>query len=286
MEFRLNTHGAGKLKTLTCICTERGQEVASVLVMGQKEAVLIDAQWTLANALRVTAEILETGLDLKAIYTTHAHPDHYFGIGHIAEYFPDARLLALPEVSRVINRQFFDKMDSWGPKIGRNNVCTKTPPLEPLTENVIELEGERIETLPRFMGDLKYNSVVYIPSIKTLYGSDVLFNDAHMFTCEITAEGRRQWLADIDRLAAMDADVYIPGHARPGMRFDDSCLTFTKNYLLATEEAIANTKTAAEFYYFMWQKFPAANYLASNEMNAEVYKGGRVWDWDDEGGKI
>jgi glyoxylase-like metal-dependent hydrolase (beta-lactamase superfamily II) len=283
MEFRLNTFGEDKLKTLTCICTERGQEVASVLVMGKREAVLIDAQWTLANALRVTAEILETGLDLKAIYTTHAHPDHYFGIGHIAEYFPKARLLALPEVARVINRQFFDKMDYWEPKIGRNNVCTKIAPLEELDESFIELEGERIEIIPHLMGDLKYNSVVHIPSIKTLYGSDVLFNDAHMFTCEITALGRQQWRDDIDRLAAMDIDVYIPGHARPGMMFDESCLKFTKDYLTATEEAISTTSTAAEFYYFMAQKFPTANYHASNEMNAEVYKGGRVWDWNDDG---
>jgi glyoxylase-like metal-dependent hydrolase (beta-lactamase superfamily II) len=282
MEFRLNTHGAGRLSTLTCIATERGQEVASVLVMGEKEAVLIDAQWTLANALRVAAEIMETGRDLAAIYTTHAHPDHYFGVGHIAEFFPKARLLALPEVARVINRQFFDKMDYWEPKIGRNNVCTKTAQLEPLGGDYIALEGQRLEIIPRVMGDLKYNSVVYIPSIKTLCGSDVLFNDAHMFTCEITEEGRRQWLRDLDRLAALDVDVYIPGHARPGMPFDDACVTFTRDYLLATEEAIRTTNTAAEFYYFMWRRFPTANYLASNEMNAEVYKGGRVWDWNDE----
>jgi glyoxylase-like metal-dependent hydrolase (beta-lactamase superfamily II) len=280
VEFRLDKHGADKLSTLTCISTEQGQEVASVLVTGKRECVLIDAQWTLANALRVAAEIMETGLDLAAVYTTHAHPDHYFGAGHIAEYFPKARLLALPEVSRVINRQFFDKMDYWEPKIGRNNVCTKTVEFEPLEDNVIMLEGERIEILPHFTGDLKWNSVVYIPSIKTLYGSDVLFNDAHMFTCEIDADGRRAWAADIDRLAAMDVEIYIPGHARPGMPFDDSSLRFTRDYLAATDEAIETTTSAAEFFYFMRSRFPTANYDASNEMNAEVYKGGRVWDWE------
>ncbi|MDR0904967.1 MAG: MBL fold metallo-hydrolase [Oscillospiraceae bacterium] len=283
MEFRRNTHGEGRLSTLTCISTERGQEVASVLVMGNTDCVLIDCQWTLANALRVTAEILETGLNLTAIYTTHAHPDHYFGMGHIAEYFPNARLYALPEVAKVINKQFFGKLDYWLPKIGKNNVCTKVAQLEPLTENVIELEGERIEIIPHLMGDLKYNSVVYIPSIKTLYGSDVLFNDAHMFTCEITVEGRAQWARDMDYLATLGAETLIPGHARPGMPFDDSSIKFTKDYLLATEEAIANTQTAAEFYYFMWKRFPTANYLDSNEMNSEVYKGGRVWDWEENG---
>ena len=50
------------------------------------------------------------------------------------------------------------------------------------------------------MGDMKYNTVVWIPSIKTLYGSDVLFNQAHPFTCEVTAEERQQWIQDIERL--------------------------------------------------------------------------------------
>lgn len=282
MEFRLNAHGESKLSTLTCFSTERGQQVASVIIMGKKEAVLIDCQWTLANAFRVMAEIFETGLDLKAIYTTHAHPDHYFGIGHMAEFFPNAKLYALPEVCRVINRQFFDKMDYWEPKIGRNNVCTKTAQLTPLTENFIELEGEKIEIIPHVMGDLKYNSMVYIPSIKTLYGSDVLFNQSHMFTCEITAEQRQEWIRDLDKISQMDVEIFIPGHQRPGMPFDNSCIKYTKDYLIATDEVLATTNSAAEFYYEMAMRFPDANYHSSNEMNANVYKGGRVWDWNDE----
>ncbi|MDR0813089.1 MAG: MBL fold metallo-hydrolase [Oscillospiraceae bacterium] len=282
MEFRLNTHGKGKLSTLTCISTERGQEVASVIIKGKTECILVDTQWTLANALRVTAEIMETGLDLVAIYTTHAHPDHYFGTAHIAEYFPQAKLYALPEVARVINNQFYDKMDYWGPKIGKNNICTKTCKFEDLPpENCLYLDGERIEIHSGFMGDLKYNSVVYIPSIKTIIGSDVVFNQAHMFTCEITAEGRRDWYNDIERLRGLDADVIIPGHARPGMPFDDSAYDFTQQYLLATEEAINTTTSAGDYFYYIRTRFPNANYDGSNEMNAEVYKGGRVWDWEE-----
>lgn len=282
MEIRLNTH-PGSLSTKVFFSDESGFEVASVIVMGKKEAILIDAQWTLSNAHRVIAEILETGKELKAIYVTHAHPDHYFGLGTIAEAFPQARVLALPSVARTINKQFFGKIEHWEQVIGKTNVPRKKVDIEPLSETYLELEGHRLEIIPEIMGDLKYNTVVWIPDIKTLYGSDVLFNEAHPFTCEVTEEERRQWIKDIERLEALGAEIVIPGHQKPGMPFDTSSFSFTKEYLLATEEELARTNDVGCFYYAMVQRFPNANLLISNEMNANVFKGGRVWDWRDEG---
>ncbi len=282
MEVRIDNHGPNKLSTKVFFSDEKGFEVASVIVMGKKNAVLIDAQWTLSNAHRVVAEIAETGKHLETIYVSHAHPDHYFGLGVIAEAFPSARILALASVATTINHQFFGKLEHWETVIGPANVCRKTVPIEPLSRNYIELEGERIEILPEVVGDLKFNSVVWIPSIKTLYGSDVLFNQAHPFTCEVTPEERAQWISDIEKLEKLGAHVVIPGHQKPGMPFDYSSYDFTKEYLVATEEEIARTDSEGSFFYAMVQRFPEANLFISNEMNAGVYKGGRNWNWKDE----
>jgi glyoxylase-like metal-dependent hydrolase (beta-lactamase superfamily II) len=279
MEIRLNTHGPNLLTTKVFFSDESGFEVASVIVMGKTDAVLIDVQWTLSNAHRVIAEILETGKHLKAIYISHAHPDHYFGLGTIAEAFPEARVVALPPVARVINKQFFGKMEHWERVIGVINVPRKTAKIEPLTENHFELEGERIEVIPEVMGDMKYNTVVWVPSIRTLVGSDILFNQAHPFTCELTAQERQQWIRDIERLAKLKAEVIIPGHQKPGMPFDSSSFDFTKDYLVATEEELGRTKDVAGFYYAMVKRFPEANLFISNEMNANVFKGGMNWNW-------
>jgi glyoxylase-like metal-dependent hydrolase (beta-lactamase superfamily II) len=282
MEVRINNHGPNSLSTKVFFSDEKGFEVASVIVMGKKNAALIDAQWTLSNAHRVIAEIAETGKHLETIYVSHAHPDHYFGLGVIAEAFPSARILALASVATTINHQFFGKLEHWETVIGPANVCRKTVPIEPLSRNYIELEGERIEILPEVVGDLKFNSVVWIPSIKTLYGSDVLFNQAHPFTCEVTPEERAQWIRDIEQLEKLGAHVVIPGHQKPGMPFDYSSYDFTKEYLVATEEEIARTDSEGSFFYAMVQRFPEANLFISNEMNAGVYKGGRNWNWKDE----
>jgi len=279
MEIRLDTHGRNSLATKVFFSDESGFEVASVIVMGKTDAVLIDAQWTLSNAHRVIAEILETGKHLKTIYVTHAHPDHYFGLGTIAEAFPEARVVALPSQARIINKQFFGKIEHWEKVIGPMNVPRKTAKIEPLNDNYFELEGQPIEIIPEVMGDMKYNTVVWIPSIRTLFGSDVLFNQAHPFTCELTAEEREQWIQDIERLEKMDAEVIIPGHQKPGMPFDSTSYDFTKNYLVATEEELARTNDVAGFYYAMVKRFPEANLFTSNEMNANVFKGGFNWNW-------
>ena len=283
MEVRINKHGPDLPATEVFFSDESGFEVASVIVTGKTDAVLIDTQWSLSNGHRVVAEILEAGKHLKTIYISHAHPDHYFGLGPIAEAFPEAKVVALPTVARTINKQMFGKIDHWRNIIGPTNVPTKAVNIEPLSKNYFELEGHRIEIIPEIMGDLKYNTVVWIPSIKTLYGSDVLFNQAHPFTCEIAAEERKQWIKDIERLEKMGAEVVIPGHQKPGMPFDNSSFSFTRDYLIATEEELAKTNDTGAFFYAMATRFPDANLIfLSNEMNSAVFKGGRDWNWREE----
>lgn len=283
MEVRTVEHGDGKLSTKVFFSSESGFSVASVIVYGKEEAVLIDTQWTRANAYRVAAEICELGRKLTTIYVTHAHPDHYFGTAYIAEQFPGVKCLAPEDVCNTVNTQFFDKIDHWTEIIGWQNVCTKMVELKPIVDNCIMIEGERIEIFPNQMGDLRYNSLVWIPSIKTIYGSDILFSEAHPFTCEVTKEERMEWLRDLDLIDSLKPEVIIPGHANPGMPFDDCSVKFTRAYLLATEEVLDSSKDAGNFFLEMCKRFPGANLvMLSNEMNANVFKGGRDWNWRED----
>jgi len=279
MEIRLTASGSSSLSTKVFYSDESGFEVASVIVMGKKEAVLIDAQWTLSNAHRVITEVLETGKELKTIYLTHAHPDHYFGAGTIAAAFPKAEVVAIPSEADIINKQFFGKIEHWEGVIGAHNVCRQTTTVQSLKQNYFELEGHRFEIISKVMGDMRFNTMVWIPSSKTLYASDVLFNQAHPFTCELTAEERKQWIADVDKIEKMGAEVIIPGHQRPGMQFDKSSLDFTREYIVATDEELVRTSSAAEFYFAMVNRFPHANLFISNDMNSQVFKGNLDWNW-------
>ncbi len=276
-------HGENQLATKVFVSSEDAFNVTSVIVMGKKECILIDCQWTRANAHRVIAEILETGLELKAIYSTHAHPDHYWGMGEIHSVFPNAKCYAPAPVCTLYSHQYQPKLDEWTEIIGETNLCRKQcDALEPLTTDYMELEGERLEII-RCMGDLMWNTIVWIPSIKTVVCSDVVFNDAHPFTCEVNEEQRKLWIKDIEGIYDLKPEVVIPGHMREGTPLDESGLKFTKDYLIATEEELAATTTPGEFYYHMAKRFPTATLnILSNEMNAEVFKGGRDWAWNED----
>ena len=69
------------------------------------------------------------------------------------------------------------------------------------------------------------------------------------------------------------------GVIKPGMPFDVSSCTFTKDYIAATEEALEKTNDVAGFYYAMVKYFPDANLFISNEMNSNVFKGDMDWNW-------
>src|SRR5690606_36377879 len=77
---------------------EAGFSATSTLIAGEKDAILVDAQFTLSEAHRVAAMILESGKRLTHVFVTHAHPDHYFGAEVILRQFPGAKLVAPPEV--------------------------------------------------------------------------------------------------------------------------------------------------------------------------------------------
>ena len=79
--------------------TGRGQigyDVNSTLVIGEKDILLIDPQFSLSEAHKLAAEILESKKHLATIYVTHPHPDHLFGLAVLKQAFPDAKIVALP----------------------------------------------------------------------------------------------------------------------------------------------------------------------------------------------
>src|SRR5438552_6596556 len=73
-----------------------GYDVNSTMISGEKDMLLIDPQFSLSEAHKLAAEILESKKNLATIYVTHAHPDHLFGLAVLKQAFPDAKILALP----------------------------------------------------------------------------------------------------------------------------------------------------------------------------------------------
>lgn len=283
-EIRVHRHGKDKLATKTFISNDDGFAVTNVIIMGKEKCAVFDTQWTKANALRCAAEIVEENLELETIYMSHAHPDHYFGAEVLKQIFPNARVLAVPEEAAIIEKQWSLKRNEVVPDIGEINYASEHMPftIERLEDDHFLLEGERIEIIPRLMGDYRYNTAGYIPSINTLMCTDILFYEAHPFTCEVNKEERAEWIEVCKKLKAMNADVVIPGHVKFGMPFDNEAFDWTIDYIEKTEEELLKAKTPGDFYFAMDRHFPKAVLTKSNEMNSMVFFGGREWEWREE----
>jgi glyoxylase-like metal-dependent hydrolase (beta-lactamase superfamily II) len=244
-----------KLTTQVFTASEPGFMVDSTLVEGEKEAVLIDGQFTLSDTHRLIAMILESKKTLTTVYVTHDHPDHYFGLVAIKQAFPKAKLVALPATIAGIKKTAQAKVKQWGPLYGANLTTQPVIPT-PLAGKAITLEGETLEVHGGVQGDAADNSYVWIPSIKTAIVGDIVYNGVHPWTAETNPTSRQAWLKTLDEVAALGATTVIAGHKDPKAKDDPSAIEKTRAYLKAFDEALAGSKSADELETKIKAKYP------------------------------
>src|SRR5262245_15724201 len=80
------------------------QAMASTLIYGMRDAVLVDAFMTVKQANALADWVAAKGKNLTTIYITHGHGDHWFGTGALLERFPNARAVATPNVVKVMRQ--------------------------------------------------------------------------------------------------------------------------------------------------------------------------------------
>src|SRR6516162_8218592 len=78
------------------------QAMASTLIYGARDAVLVDTFMTVKQATELADWVESKGKNLTTIYITHGHGDHWFGAGTFRERFPNAKLVATPSSVEVM----------------------------------------------------------------------------------------------------------------------------------------------------------------------------------------
>jgi glyoxylase-like metal-dependent hydrolase (beta-lactamase superfamily II) len=248
-------HAETKLTTTVFTASPGGFQVNSTLVAGDKEAILIDGQFDLADAHRLVALVLESKKTLTTVYITHSHPDHYFGLAVIKQAFPKAKLVALPAVVAEIKKTWQAKVKQWGPMYGE--LVPQKPELPvALKGTTLALEGQTLE-IKSAQGDSADNTYVWIPSIKTVVTGDIVYSGVHVWTAETTAESRKAWQKTLDDLTALGPTTVIAGHADPKLPTTPASIKATRDYLAAFDTAVASSKSADEVQQKMKAKYGA-----------------------------
>lgn len=186
--------------------------VNSYLITGRDKAMLVDAQLVVSETNEVIERVRASGKELETIVITHAHPDHFMGLGQLAAAFPRARIVARPEVVAAIPAAF-ERFSPLLEKFFPGDVAGSYVLPEVLTDPHLQLEGVAIDVLDFHEGEAEYTSALVIPSLHAVLCSDMAYNHVHPWLNELRFDGVK---AHVDQLRALpDVDTLYPGHGAP-----------------------------------------------------------------------
>jgi len=229
--------------------------ISSTLISGEHDAVLVDTAITVDRNQKLVDWIAHSGKNLTAIYATHGHGDHFFGVNTIRKKFPKVRFVATSEVIAVMRKQASVPVveSYWKPRFP-GQIDSTLLIADELKDRVLELEGKQLISVP--LGHTDSTTCLHVPSIGLAVCGDALYNDVHLHLGESNAEGRNEWLAALDTIESLKPVAAIAGHKRPGAPDTPDNIEATRKYIRDFDRIASHTKTAVGLYEQMLTLYP------------------------------
>jgi glyoxylase-like metal-dependent hydrolase (beta-lactamase superfamily II) len=223
--------------------------ISATLISGERDAVLVDALLTVGQAHDLVEWIAAHGKNLTAVYITHGHGDHWFGLGAVLDRFPNARAFALPAVIEQMRAgstpEFFEAF--WTPRFDGKLPRELAFP-EPLESHTIDLEGHELIAVELSHTDTDQTSCLHAPDIGLVVAGDAAYNDVHLYLAESDHHGRRDWIAALDTIESLDPRTVIAGHQRAGRHDGPEIIEETRQYIRDLDHIAETTSSAQELY--------------------------------------
>jgi glyoxylase-like metal-dependent hydrolase (beta-lactamase superfamily II) len=205
--------------------------ITSTLIFGEYDAVLVDAMGTVAEAEALADWVALHNRKLETIYITHAHFDHFYGLSILLDRFPGARAIATPKTLNAMRMSFTPTVERLARRMFPGRVPTKLVPPDAYEQDTFTLEGHELRIIEQGRTDSPDSTSLYVPSIGLIVAGDVVYNQCRMYVGDTTPESRKNWIADLDRLAALNPTMVVAGHKKPGAPDSPSAIQDTKRYL-------------------------------------------------------
>ena len=228
--------------------------LASTLISGAQDAVLIDPGFT-AERVRVLGDwVASKDRNVTDIFITHGHGDHWFATGLLAERF-GARVVATAGTISQMHANVAARPFVWDkvyPAIPPSPVTAVTVP-----DNQLTLEGKDLVIVEVGHTDTEATSVLHVPDLGLVVAGDVIYNGAHLYLSESSLAGLNKWRSAIDQVEALGARHIVAGHQDSKLD-DDAARTIadTREYLDVAEEQLRTQNTAAEYFNAMVERYP------------------------------
>ncbi|MDM5076277.1 Vmh family MBL fold metallo-hydrolase [Aeromonas media] len=247
--------------------------VSSSLVTGDKEAILIDAQFDVQNGQALVDMIKKSGKKLTTVYISAGDPDFYFGLEPVMAAFPDVKVLADQHVVDHINQTKDAKLSYWSPILGEGAPKSLTVP-QVMTASHLTLDGEKIEIKEMNTP----NAYLWAPSIKTAFGGVPVYSGVHVWMADSqTKAARSNWVKALDNLLALKPERVVPGHFLGTAPKGTAAVTFTRDYVQRFEQALASAKNSDQLIDGLKKAFPSLPVDDGLAIGAKVNMGEMKW---------
>lgn len=232
------------------------QAMASTLIYGMRDAVLVDAFMTVKQANALADWVAASGKNLTTIYITHGHGDHWFGVEALLERFPNARAVATPNVVRIMRQHASPEiLRIW--KAGfPGQIPDRLVIAEELKGNVFDLEGHDLIAVELGHTDTDHTTCLNVPSIGLVVAGDAAYNDVHLYLVESKTQTRREWISALDKIESLNPRVVIASHKRPGNEDNPRIIEETRQYIRDFDRLAETTTTAQDLYDKMLELYP------------------------------
>ena len=223
--------------------------ISATLISGERDAVLVDALLTVGQANDLAEWIAAHGKNLTAVYITHGHGDHWFGLGAVLDRFPNARAFALPAVIEQMRAGSAPELLEafWKPrfdgKLPKDLVIA-----QPLEDHTIELEGHKLVAVELGHTDTNQTTCLHVPDVGLVVAGDAAYNDVHLYLAESDPQGRREWIAALDTIESLHPQTVIAGHQRAGRHDGPEIIEETRQYIRDFDRIAETTSTARDLY--------------------------------------
>jgi glyoxylase-like metal-dependent hydrolase (beta-lactamase superfamily II) len=228
---------------------------SATLIYGEHDAILVDALATYGQVDDLADWIETKGRRLSRIYITHGYGDHWLGLARLTQRFPEAKGLATAE---VLAQAADPGIAGYWEAIFPGEVPTGTEKVlpQPLTTDSIDLEGNELRVIRIGRADTADSTVLHVPSLAAVVTGDLAYNEVHMMTAEAGEPERAQWIANLDRVAALKPSIVVAGHKKVENGNDPKIIEESQQYLRDFSKIAAEEATAAGIVARMVERYP------------------------------
>jgi glyoxylase-like metal-dependent hydrolase (beta-lactamase superfamily II) len=229
--------------------------LASTLVYGQNDAILVDPPLTTDQAKALGDWIEASGKRLTHIFATHGHGDHWFTANVLTERFGAQVIAAAGTIQQMHNNVsvrdvFWDKL--WPDQIPPAPVTAVTVP-----DNRFTLDGFDLVIVEVGHGDSDDNAVLHVPDLGLVVAGDAIYNGVHQYLGESAHGGRDAWRNAVETVKSLRPRWVVASHKDKNR--DDAAarvIAETRHYLDDADELLAAKDAPEEFFFAMLARWP------------------------------